>query len=64
MERERGGHKVGGGVDFLGGNKNPGVKGLSRGYKTSGVNPEGGGFPGGDRRGQGVDENSPATQEK
>ena len=46
-----------------GGTKTLGVEREPWGGKTSRVNPEGNGVPGGDRRGRGVYKNFPSTRE-
>ena len=54
---------VGGAIELPRGTKTPGVERFPRGGETSIVTPEGYGVPGGDGRGWGGDENSPATQD-
>ena len=53
---------VGGILESPGSPETHGVEGLPRRDKTSGVTPEGDGVTGRDRKGRGVDKNSPATQ--
>ena len=56
------GQGVGGGIKFPGGLETTGVEGMTWGYETWGVTPEGNGVTGGDGEGQGGDKNSAATQ--
>ena len=54
---------LGGGVEFPRGTDTPRLEEFPRGDSTSGVTLKGNGVPGADRRGQGGDGKSPATQD-